>query len=204
MSTCTSQTTAARLPVGGRPEEHDQRLMAVAFPNERRLNLGIPLWLDRLTSRKRQRRATFPCPRTRYRRLVAATVGAEVRESMLGTGEDRYSAGHFATTRSGCSLPWLAPFHSDSRPTPLPWCRIGQISPSSTTRHYNRRHFHVWPSSIETTTLLPLQSQIVPPVTSKATWPAATSRPGAQRVRPRVRLPLFSVSDCTVTPSQPS
>jgi hypothetical protein len=36
--------------------------------------------------------------------------------------------------------------------------------------HYNRRHFHVWPSSFETTTLLPLHSQIVPsPVTSKAT-----------------------------------
>jgi hypothetical protein len=36
--------------------------------------------------------------------------------------------------------------------------------------HYNRRHFHVWPSSLERTTLLPLHSQIVPsPVTSKAT-----------------------------------
>ena len=35
---------------------------------------------------------------------------------------------------------------------------------------YDRRHFHVWPSSLEMTTLLPLHSQIVPSsVTSKAT-----------------------------------
>ena len=32
------------LPVGGRPEEHDQWFhRAAAFPNERRLNLGVPI-----------------------------------------------------------------------------------------------------------------------------------------------------------------
>jgi hypothetical protein len=36
--------------------------------------------------------------------------------------------------------------------------------------HNNRRHLHVWPSSLEMMTLLLLHSQIVPsPVTSKAT-----------------------------------
>ena len=100
--------------------------------------------------------------------------------------------------------PLAGPTVSQKRfePTPIPWCRFGQMSPGST--HYNRRHFHVSPSSVEIATLLPLQSQIVPSATSIATWPPATLRPGAQRVRPRVRLPFFSVSDWTVTPSQSS
>ena len=88
---------------------------------------------------------------------------------------------------------------SDSRPTPVLWQVRADVTRST---HYNRRHFHVWPSSVETTTLLPLQSQIELPLTAIATCPSAPSKPEAQRIRPPVRLPFNSVSDCTVTPSQ--
>ena len=89
---------------------------------------------------------------------------------MLGTGEDRYCAGHFTTTLSELlAAHWLADrfperFEAHSRTVVQDRADV----PRST--HYNRRHFHVWPSSLEMTTLLPPHSQIVPsPVTSKAT-----------------------------------
>ena len=63
----------------------------------------------------------------------------------------------------------LPAFRSDSSPLPIPVAQDRADVPELNQRHYNRRHFHVWPSSIETTTLLPLHSQIVPPVTSMAT-----------------------------------
>ena len=89
---------------------------------------------------------------------------------MLGTGEDRYCAGHFTTTRSECLLPTGWPTVSQKRFEAHSRTVVQDRADVPRSTHYNRRHFHVWPSSLETTTLLPLHSQIVPsPVTSKAT-----------------------------------
>ena len=78
-----------------------------------------------------------------------------------------------APSNAGRLSGWPTVFQKRFEPTPVPVVQDRADVPRST--QYNRRHFHVWPSSLEMTTLLPLHSQIVPsPVTSIATWPAAT------------------------------
>ena len=69
-----------------------------------------------------------------------------------------------------CSLPTGWPTVSQKRFEAHSRTVVQDRADVPRSTQYNRRHFHVWPSSLEMTTLLPLHSQIVPsPVTSKAT-----------------------------------